>query len=379
MTILLESSYCIDIVYDALYDDHCFITRYRFETEELAKKFSEYIGTLQMIYACSVYFEHSRNICGYSDADPYRPRFSILSDAIDDLKGFINCSNEYFSLDDKEKYEKYKYAGTIDVEPISIVEKLHSEKQIGNLKKEIEYLTNEVDWFRKENERLKTELNLMKQMENKTIELLKEYDSNIEELDLSYKKIRGILDLSKFTKLKKLFCHKNNITWLINLPNSLTELHCRHNEAVELSNLPDNLLILDCRSLEITRLNNLPKQLTKLDCSFNYITSLDNLPDNLTELVCICNKISSLDNLPNNLTKLDCSDNKITQLDNLPNCLIELNCSYNKISNLDNLPNSLVKLTCTDNFDISKLKKMYPKIDIKIIKNKSGDSIDDDN
>jgi hypothetical protein len=160
MSFLNESSYYVDIAYDALYDDHCFTTRYRFETEELAKKFSEHINLLKMVFVSEIYFEEQRDICGYTKSDPYRPRFSVLDDAINDLNNLINYCNNYFSFSE-ERIKKYKYFGNIDVESIEIVEKLHLNKQIDNLKTEVDNFKNEIDRLKKENEKLKLELDLI--------------------------------------------------------------------------------------------------------------------------------------------------------------------------------------------------------------------------
>ena len=74
-------------------------------------------------------------------------------------------------------------------------------------------------------------------MNKNTIELLESFDSNITELYIGFSKITGILDLSKFTRLRILNCRVNKITSIINIPNTLIELHCYDNLLVELNNL----------------------------------------------------------------------------------------------------------------------------------------------
>jgi hypothetical protein len=152
-------------------------------------------------------------------------------------------------------------------------------------------------------------------METNTIQIINQYSNNITELNISAKKINGILDLSKFTKLNRLKCSYNRITLIFGLSKKLIELNCSDNMIIKLNNLPENLI--------------------KLNCSNNKISNLDNLPLGLLELDCAINQIMSLDLLPNSLTKLDCKYNQINQLDNLPNRLIELNCKYNKITQLN--------------------------------------------
>ena len=74
-------------------------------------------------------------------------------------------------------------------------------------------------------------------MEIETIQLLESFDSNIQELYLSNKNIKGLLDLGRFTRLKKLKCTENEITVIINLPATLEELNCERNEIKFLDNL----------------------------------------------------------------------------------------------------------------------------------------------
>ena len=58
-----------------------------------------------------------------------------------------------------------------------------------------------------------------------TINLLNNYPFDIIKLDLSYKQIKGILNLDKFCNLTELNCNQNKITKLDNLPNSLIMLN----------------------------------------------------------------------------------------------------------------------------------------------------------
>ena len=58
-------------------------------------------------------------------------------------------------------------------------------------------------------------------METNTIKVLERFYSDIKELKLINCQIRGILDLSKFTHLKKLDCTHNEITLIINIPSTL--------------------------------------------------------------------------------------------------------------------------------------------------------------
>jgi len=66
-------------------------------------------------------------------------------------------------------------------------------------------------------------------------------DYSIEELDLSYKNITILPDLSKYTKLKVLKCFGNQLTSLDNLPSGLLELDCIYNNIKSLNNLPPGI------------------------------------------------------------------------------------------------------------------------------------------
>ncbi len=95
------------------------------------------------------------------------------------------------------------------------------------------------------------------------MDILNQFADDVTKIDISHKNIKGQLDFKRFTKLTKLNCFYNQITSLINLPNSLIELDCRFNE--------------------ITSLNNLSNSLIGLYCNVNNIKSLDNLVPKGTE------------------------------------------------------------------------------------------------
>ena len=86
--------------------------------------------------------------------------------------------------------------------------------------------------------------------------------SKVVTLDLSYKKLKKLPDLSKYINLKILDCRDNQIKHLKNLPSKLKVLYCSNNQ--------------------ITNLDNLPSTLTHLYCSGNQITTLPILPETLT-------------------------------------------------------------------------------------------------
>ena len=64
---------------------------------------------------------------------------------------------------------------------------------------------------------------------------------DIDCINLSYKGLSKLPDLTRFTKLKVLYCSDNLLTELHNLPESLTKLYCGNNQLTELNNLPNTL------------------------------------------------------------------------------------------------------------------------------------------
>ncbi len=92
---------------------------------------------------------------------------------------------------------------------------------------------------------------------NNNINILAKFADDVTEININSKKIVGILDFKRFTKLTKLDCGWNEITSLDNFPNSLIELICNHNEILSLDNIPDSLIELTCNNNKITSLDNL--------------------------------------------------------------------------------------------------------------------------
>ena len=110
--------------------------------------------------------------------------------------------------------------------------------------------------------------------------------------------------------------------------------------------------VLHCPDNQLTSLPaQLPAGLTELWCSRNQLPSLPDLPDSLTALYCHINQLTSLPNqLPDSLTILDCYNNQLTSLpDQLPAGLTVLDCSDNQLPSLPDLPASLTELYCTIN------------------------------
>lgn len=76
-------------------------------------------------------------------------------------------------------------------------------------------------------------------MELNLVQILSVYPDDCIRMDISYKNIKGILDLKRFIKLEELNCSHNQITQIINVPESLIKLNCEYNCIRMMLELPD--------------------------------------------------------------------------------------------------------------------------------------------
>jgi len=147
--------------------------------------------------------------------------------------------------------------------------------------------------------------------------------SDILEIEIAFQNLTILPDLSRFTKIKKLYCCCNYLTILPKLPESLQSLFCHGNK---LTSLPD-----------------LPPNLKELSCSENQLTELPKLPSSLRLLYCRRNKILILPTLPFNLKTIDCYNNPLIQTNiNLPINLIYLQCDITQKHLFKDLPLEII-------------------------------------
>jgi Leucine-rich repeat (LRR) protein len=185
---------------------------------------------------------------------------------------------------------------------------------------------------------------------------------DINEICLIQKEIEYLPELSRFNNLKHLYCNRNNLTYLPELPDSLIYLNCSHNQLTSLPELSVNLKDLNCCSNQLTYLSKLPDSLKNLICDSNQLTYLSKLPDSLTYLNCDYNQLTSLTELPKNLIQLRCNYNQLTSLQELPDSLTCLNCHHNQLTSLPELPNSLKVLNCDYN-QLTSLPELPEKLE----------------
>jgi len=133
-------------------------------------------------------------------------------------------------------------------------------------------------------------------------------------IDISYKGLKSLPDLTRFKNLKELYCSNNQLTSLPTLPQNLQELYCRDNQLTSLPTLPQNLKILYCFHNQLTSLPTLPQNLQILYCSSNKLNLLPTLPQKLETLYCSHNQLNLLPTLPQNLEKFNCVNNPIYKI-----------------------------------------------------------------
>lgn len=138
-------------------------------------------------------------------------------------------------------------------------------------------------------------------------------------IDIPYKELTGVLDVSGFSKLKLINCEGNELTSLI-LDDcvSLVQAECYYN-------VLQTLKIKNCENLQY------------LDCDGNELEELDlSTCTNLIELICSNNRLAYLDvSLQSQLDVLFCQENRLTNIA-LPetNRLSRINCEYNYLKDL---------------------------------------------
>ncbi|KAK9236267.1 hypothetical protein V1525DRAFT_222528 [Lipomyces kononenkoae] len=187
--------------------------------------------------------------------------------------------------------------------------------------------------------------------------------TNLENLDLSFNKIRRIRHVSHLKNLRNLYFVQNKISKIENLDGltNLVNLELGANRLRELENLDSltGLIQLWIGKNKITRLQNLSalKNLKILSIQANRIVKLENLDEleALEELYVSHNGIEKIEGLDENknLRILDISNNRVQRLENLKHLgnLEELWASNNKLESFEEIEEQLK--------DISTLETVY--------------------
>ena len=104
-------------------------------------------------------------------------------------------------------------------------------------------------------------------------EYFTQFPDDVEKISVDFK-TDHLPDLSRFYKLKILWCSNNKLTCLPLLPSTLKMLCCYNNQLTSLPSLPSTLEILWCSNNKLTCLPLLPSTLEKVTCSNNKLTCL---------------------------------------------------------------------------------------------------------
>lgn len=148
--LLKEESYFVDVYIDSCHDEVAFETRYRFTTKELAEEFCKrvsYIQKCSLEYDHNIGYENTRSIFGYTDLDPYRPRFDNVVEALKDLNLCIDwCHKSCYSLGSID----YLYKGNIFKIKIDEYEKIFLRNTNDMLNKKVNELQDEVTMLKEE-------------------------------------------------------------------------------------------------------------------------------------------------------------------------------------------------------------------------------------
>lgn len=135
--------------------------------------------------------------------------------------------------------------------------------------------------------------------------------SDTEKIEIVNLNLTFIPDLSRFVKLRYLYCSNNKLTSLPPLNPTLISLSCSHNELTSLPPLSANLMYLSCSHNKLTSLPPLNKKLTTLDCSHNQLTRLPELNEKLKTLHCSHNQLTDLPILNTSLKQIVFGNNVI--------------------------------------------------------------------
>lgn len=183
-------------------------------------------------------------------------------------------------------------------------------------------------------------------------EYLDSIDHDIVELYINgYQHLTIIPDISRFTKLKCIQFHRNHLTQLPELNDTIIDISVWMNHIRELPKLPSQLIYLRCSNNELSTLPELPLTLQNISISYNHFTILPEIKHfpNLKSFVCDSNLLTILPELPDSLLHLSCAHNLLTKLPKLPMILEVLSCNHNLLTELPELNHDLEQLYCPHN------------------------------
>ena len=120
-------------------------------------------------------------------------------------------------------------------------------------------------------------------------------------IDVSYRQLTFLPDLSRFTNLEELVCSNNELTCLPPFNKSVKRVYCYNNRLTSLPPLNEHLQIVNCAGNRLTSLPPLNGHLYTLNCAGNQLTSLPLLPKKLQQIVCNNNPVYDILELSDNV------------------------------------------------------------------------------
>ncbi len=117
--------------------------------------------------------------------------------------------------------------------------------------------------------------------------------------------------IENYNNIHQIVCGYNKLTYLPELPQSLTLLYCYHNKLIYLPELPQMLKDLSCGSNNLINVPKLPQLLWNIKCDSNLLVCLPELPHLLKILECYMNNLTFLPKLPHAIHEIQCYYNNI--------------------------------------------------------------------
>ena len=131
--------------------------------------------------------------------------------------------------------------------------------------------------------------------------LVDHYPDDITILDLSYKELTELPDISRFTELTEFYCYNNYLTTIPPLNPRIRVVYCHNNRLTSLPPFNPGLEIVFCCNNRLTSLPPFNPELRVVYCYNNELDILPPLNDLLVELQCQHNKLILIPRLTPNL------------------------------------------------------------------------------
>jgi len=153
--------------------------------------------------------------------------------------------------------------------------------------------------------------------------------------------ISDITGVEYFLSLDTLICSSNSLTFLPNLPPSLTHLYADSNQISNINAWPASMMIIYMNNNQLASIPSVGNSLLYLYLSYNPLLSLPALPNSLIGLAVDTCLLDFLPQLPG-LQFVLCAGNNLTCLPFLPNSLVTFHFMNNPVTCLPNIPTSLI-------------------------------------